>query len=287
MKRFNKVAIIGVGLIGGSIGLALKDRRFAKEIAGVFRRRSTLNKARARGAVDSATMDLAKGVKDADLVIVATPVWSIPVVINAIAPHVTKKMIVTDVGSTKKWIIDRVERTMKRHPALRFVGSHPMAGSEQAGVEFARADLLENAPCIVTKTRMTDKGALKSVVDFWKMLGCKVTTMDPARHDRSVSLISHLPHPVAFSLVGAVPVKEMRYAAEGFRDTTRVASSDPRLWTDIFLANQRETIRSYRLFRIYIDKMIKGLSKGDRHRIEAMLRSSKSKRDSLFYGKSS
>jgi prephenate dehydrogenase len=154
-----------------------------------------------------------------------------------------------------------------------------MAGSERAGVEFSRADLLEGSPCIVTKTGRTDKGALLGVVGFWKALGANVSVMSPASHDRSVALISHLPHIVAFGLAGAVPVKELKYAAEGFKDTTRVAMSDPELWADIFLSNRREVVKSAAAFEKYYKKIVRAIAKGKYPETVRLLKRAKAVRD--------
>lgn len=281
MKQFNKVTIIGVGLIGGSIGLAIRKRKLAKQVIGVFRRSSTLRKALRHKAVDKAVMDIAEGVKDADLIIIGSPVHSIPALSWQAARFARPGAIITDVGSTKAWIVTRMEKMLTGFP-VHFVGSHPMAGSEKTGVEFARGDLLEGSPCIVTRTSKTDRRALAKVAGLWKALGAKVDVMDPAEHDRSVSLISHLPHLVAFSLAGAVPKKALRYAAEGFKDTTRVASSDPELWSDIFLTNKVEVVRAARLFRRYYDLLIAAIVKGDRNRTMKALAAARDKRDAFL-----
>ncbi len=160
-----------------------------------------------------------------------------------------------------------------------------MAGSEHAGVEFARQDLLEDAPCIVTKSAKTNSLALKKVINFWSSLGAKVKVMSPAAHDRSVSLISHLPHIVAFSLAGSVPEKELIYAAEGFKDTTRVASSDPKLWADIFLTNRKEILKASRLFEKYYRQILKAVSRGNYSKTVNVLKKAKIKRDKFVYGK--
>lgn len=285
MRRFNKITIIGVGLIGGSIGLAIKKRHVAKEVAGVFRHLATLNKAVKAKAVDKATMSIREGVKGADLIIVASPVYSIPMLVKEAARYAKKGAIITDVGSTKGWIVNNVERVLKNLRSVYFVGSHPMAGSEHAGVEYAGADLLTGAPCIVTKDAGTDSAALKRIVNFWASLGAKVSVMSPAAHDRSVSLISHLPHIVAFGLAGAVPGKELAYAAEGFKDTTRVASSDPKLWADIFLTNSEEIVRAGRLFEKYYKDILNAVAKGDYSRTVSILNKAKAKRDKLVHGK--
>lgn len=275
MKKFGKITIIGVGLIGGSIGLAVKKRRLAKEVVGVFRRPSTLKKALRYGAIDKGTMSIQEGVKDADLVILATPVSFIPRIAREVAKYTRKDAIITDVGSTKKWIVSKIE-TMGL-----FVGTHPMAGSEHAGVEFARKDLFEDSPCIVTKTDRTDKKALVKIVNFWKALGAKVMIMSPAEHDRSVSAISHLPHIVAFSLAGAVRVKDLKYAAEGFKDTTRVALSDPNLWADIFMSNKREILKAGCAFEKYYKKIITAILKGKRPEIVRLLKRARVIRENI------
>ena len=285
MKLFNKVTIIGVGLIGGSIGLGIKKRALAKEVIGVFRRPSTLKKALKSKAVDRGTLYIADGVKDADLIILATPVYSIPKLANEVIKYAKRGAIVTDVGSTKEWIVSEIEKKLGRSPAVSFVGSHPMAGSEHGGVEFAKEYLLDGAPCIVTKTKRTNKKAFDKVVKFWKALGAKVELTDPKSHDRSVSLVSHLPHVVAFGLAGAVPKDFYKYAAEGFRDTTRVASSDPRLWADIFMTNKKEVLRSVSAFEKYFKKIVAALSKNDYRRVVGLLEKAKAKRDKLIYEK--
>lgn len=287
MKKFNKITIIGVGLIGGSIGLAIRKRRIAREVVGVFRHGSTMKRALKARAVSRGSMSVSEGVKGADLIIISPLVHFIPGLIREAARHAKKGAIITDVGSTKGWIVHEVEKGLKGNNKVFFVGSHPMAGSEHTGVEFARADLLEDAPCIVTKTAKTNKKALKKVMDFWVSLGAKVKVMSPAAHDRSVSLISHLPHIVAFGLAGAVPEKEYAYAAEGFKDTTRVASSDAYLWTDIFLTNKKEIARAGRLFEKYYKKILKAVSEGDYRATVRALAAAKVKRDSFVYEKES
>lgn len=284
MRQFNKITIIGVGLIGGSIGLAIKRRRAAKEVTGVFRRRETLKRALKAKAVDKAAMSVREGVKDADLIIVASPVSSIPVLIKEAARHAKKGAVITDVGSTKKWIVDNVRKVLKSKRAIYFVGSHPMAGSERAGVEYASAGLLAGAPCIVTKDAKTNGPALKRIMNFWGSLGAKVKVMSPLTHDRSVSLISHLPHIVAFGLAGAIPEKEFPYAAEGFKDTTRVASSDPLIWADIFLTNRREILKAGEAFERYYKGILKAVADGNYSRTVSFLKRAKAKRDKLSYG---
>jgi len=285
MHRFNKITIIGVGLIGGSIGLAVKKRRLAKEVVGVFRRASTLRRAIKRGAIDRGAMDVSSGVKGSDLVIIATPVSLIPKIASEAIKNAKKGCIITDAGSTKGWIVNAVEKTASRSRCVYFVGSHPMAGSEKAGVEAAYPELLKSAACIVTRTKRTDSRALKIVSGFWEALGARVSVMSPAAHDRSVSYISHLPHVVAFSLAGSVDTADLKYAAEGFRDTTRVASSDPGLWADIFLTNRKDILASSRAFEKNLKSILAAIKNGDRPRIALLLARAKAKRDKLSYGR--
>ncbi len=279
MKLFNRVTIIGVGLIGGSIGLGIKERKLAGEVTGVFRRESTLKKALKRKAVDRGVMIVKDGVRKADLIILATPVHLIPELASDTIKYAKYGAIITDVGSTKSWIVGRIADMLKRRGDVSFVGSHPMAGSEHAGVEFANGDLLEGSPCIVTKTAGTNRAALKKVAFFWKAMGAKVSLMSPGEHDRSVSFISHLPHIVAFSLAGAVGEKELKYAAEGYKDTTRIASSDPELWADIFLTNRFEIKDACRLFEDYYRRIRTTVDKNDRKGLVALLKQAKAKRD--------
>lgn len=284
MRRFNKITIIGVGLIGGSIGLAIKRKRLAGKVIGVFRHRSTMKKALKVKAVDIGMMDIRDGVRGADLIILATPVFSIPKMACEAAIYAKSGAIITDVGSTKAWVVAETEKRMRSFRPIFFVGSHPMAGSEHAGVEFSRKDLLEGSPCIVTVTKNTNKHALKTVASFWKALGANVEIMNPVAHDRNVALISHLPHVVAFSLAGAIPEKSLRYAAEGFKDTTRVASSDPMLWAEIFLTNTSELAKACRNFENYFKKMRIAVSRKNLQNMIKLLKSAKAKRDKFIYG---
>jgi len=284
MKHFNKITIIGVGLIGGSIGLAVRKRGMAGEVAGVFRHRSTLNKALRCNAIDRGFMSIKEGVSGADLIILATPVFSIPAIAREVIKYAKKGAIITDAGSTKKWIVEEIEKLLKNKKTVSFVGSHPMAGSEHAGVEFARSGLFKGSPCIVTKTPKTDKAGLNKMIGFWKKLGGRVEVISPSAHDRRVSLISHLPHVVAFGLAGAVGEKDLAYAAEGFKDTTRVASSDPHLWSEILLSNRKEVLSAARQFELYYKKITLALSRNKRSELIKLLGKAKAKRDKFHYG---
>jgi len=279
MVRFNKITIIGVGLIGGSIGLAVKKRRLAREVIGVFRHDATRRKALRRGAVDRGVMDLATGVSDADLIIIATPVHSIPKLVRQARAHAKPSAVITDAGSTKDWIVLSVEESRPAGRSAPFVGSHPMAGSEHTSVAYARENLIEDAACIVTGTRRTDPAAMRRVSSFWRALGGRVSVMTPEGHDAAVAMISHLPHMVAFALAGCVDRRDLRYAAEGFKDTTRVASSDAELWADIFLTNTKGLARSVRVFQKDLTALARAVKRLDRRKLVTIMKAAKAKRD--------
>ena len=281
--KFNRITIIGVGLIGGSIGLAVKKRRLAKEVVGVFRRNSTMRKALSKRAIDRATMNIEEGVRGADIIIIASPVYSIPDLVYEAMKYAKSGAIITDVGSTKTWVTKEVAKLKKMRVSISFVGSHPMAGSEHAGVEYARPDLLEGSPCIVTRSIDTDGKALSKISGFWKSLGARVSVMTPGEHDKAIALVSHLPHVVAFSLAASVPLDMLKYAAEGFKDTTRVASSDPRLWADIFLSNREEVLRSARAFEASYRNLVKALSAGSYSQVTKLLGKAKIRRDKITH----
>lgn len=285
MNKFRKITIIGVGLIGGSVGLAIKKKGLAREVIGVFRRPSTLSKAKKCNAVDRGTISIKEGVSDADLIILATPVHKIVTIAREVIKYAKSGAIITDVGSTKAWIVNKIENMLPKNRSISFVGSHPMAGSEKNSVEYARRDLLRGTPCIVTRTAGTDGRSLKRIADFWKTLGSKVKIMSPLEHDKSVSLVSHLPHVVAFSLAGAVSSKSLDLAAEGYKDTTRIASSDPELWADIFLTNRREIAKACKAFEKYYGDIKKAVARGDHKNTVKLLRLAKSKRDRFIYAK--
>lgn len=281
MKLFNKVAIVGVGLIGGSIGLAIKKKKVADTVIGVFRRRSTLQKALKSHAVDFGTLNLKEGVKDADLIIIATPVSLITKMASEIIKYAKSGALITDVGSTKKEIVDRIEKITAGSKGMHFIGSHPMAGAEHTGVLHAKEDLLKNAVCIITRSTHTDKISLGIIGCFWKMLGAEVSILTPAEHDRIVSIISHLPHAAAFALAGVVSQDETYYAAEGFKDTTRIASSDPELWADIFFSNKKEILRAGKLFIDHYQKIHAAIANGRRKELVKLLAAAKEKRDTV------
>lgn len=262
--RWNKITLVGVGLLGGSLGLAIKRRRLAREVAGYVRRDTSVRECADAGAVDFATTDLLAAVWNADLVILCTPIAQMPPLVKRLLPALKRGAIVTDVGSAKSSVVKKLESRIARAGAC-FVGSHPMAGTERTGVSAAQEDLFESAICVVTPTRRTDPAALKKIERFWKSVGSQVMKLSPEDHDLLVSRSSHLPHIVAAALVNLVlspslPEEQQALCANGFRDTTRVASGSPEMWRDIALANRTH-------LRVILDDFVRQLQ-----RVQALLR---------------
>ena len=239
--RLDQLTIVGVGLIGGSIGLAVKSRGIARRVVGVGRDEPTLARAAASGVIDSSTTDLAAGVRAADLVVVCTPVDRVADDVLAAAAAAPPRAVLTDVGSTKGNI---VRALAGRLPAgcAPFVGSHPLAGSEKKGAAHARADLFEDRLVVVTPHLPADLEAASVVDLFWQALGARVVRMSPDEHDEALATTSHLPHAIASGLAGITPGIWLGLTAGGFRDVTRIASADPDLWAAIFLANRDATL---------------------------------------------
>jgi len=240
--HFKRVTIIGVGLIGGSLAMALREKGIADRIVGVGRGEANLKAAKELGVIDESTHDLIDGVKGADLVLVATPVASVPGIVKKIASHLKKNTIVTDVGSVKRAIIDGLEDVTNK--GVLFVPGHPIAGTENSGVKAAFPTLFEDKVCILTPTKRTDMKALGIIETLWETVGSEVVIMDPVCHDKVLAAVSHLPHVIAYSLVNTVAGMKgfqedfRKYTAGGFKDITRTASSPPEMWRDICVMNK-------------------------------------------------
>jgi prephenate dehydrogenase len=278
-----RLAIVGVGLLGGSVARAARARGLAGHIVGIGRDRERLAPALKDGTLDSATTDLAEGVRDADVVVLAATVLANASLLAQVWQAAPPGAVVTDVGSTKRGIVAAAER-LGGQPRVRFVGSHPMAGSERSGYAIARHDLFDGATVIVTPTERTDPGAVKTVVGFWEATGARVTTMDADTHDRAVAAISHLPHVVAWALVDGVARFEpaaLDVAARGFKDTTRIAASDPLVWKEILLANRDAVQASLRAFRSALDDLERQIASGDGAAVEATLARIKTAREAI------
>lgn len=239
---FARLAVVGIGLLGGSVALAARKRGVAAKVVGVTRGREAAERARARGIVDEAGVDLARGVAGADLVVLATPVNAMAGVLAAAAPHLAEGALVTDVGSVKGCLAETLPGLLPARAC--YVGAHPMAGSHERGLEHARADLFEGAACVVTPVPTTPPEALDRVKRFWAALGARVLLRDPGVHDLEVAWVSHVPHALAFAFARALsgaPAGAREVRGSGFRDFTRIALSDAELWADILTANRKPT----------------------------------------------
>lgn len=276
-RELRDVTIVGVGLLGGSAGLALKAHDPAIRIAGVGRRRSSLDDALKAGAIDTAHLDAADAVTRAQLIILATPVGAFESHLRAIAPAMRRGAIVTDVGSTKLRVVRMGERVLGKGGP--FVGSHPMAGSETKGVAFSRADLFTGATCIMTPTRHTPAGVVKRIERLWAMLGMRTVRMTPSAHDRAMARVSHLPH-VLSSLLMMLPGRsDLDVSASGFRDVTRLAGGDPEMWRDILMTNRRAVLAAMDALDEDICHLRDLLYVGDAPGIEKFLAAAKRRRD--------
>lgn len=240
---FRKIALVGVGLLGGSLALAIRERRLADQVQGFVRRESSLSECDAAGLPGFATRDLSAVVRDADLVILCTPLAQMKDLARKMAPALKPGAIVSDVGSVKASVIADLEG-MVADTGAHFVGAHPMAGSEKTGVRAARADLFHNAVCVITPTTSSPAPAVQALEEFWRDAGTRTVRMTAALHDEFVARCSHLPHVLAAALVNLVldpahPREQALLCANGFRDTTRIASGSPEMWRDIVLANSK------------------------------------------------
>lgn len=241
-RRLGKLVIFGVGLIGGSLALALRKRKAVAHVVGVGRSRANLLAARRLGIIDEIATDPALAVKDADLVLLAVPLGQTAAVLAQIAPHLAPRTVVTDAGSTKRDVIANARKYLGAAFA-RFVPAHPIAGTENSGARAAFAELFDGHKLIVTPEPETDARAVRMVSAVWKLAGMRVITMHAADHDRVFALVSHLPHVVSFALIDqlagyADAATLFRHTGGGFRDLTRIAGSSPEMWRDVCLANR-------------------------------------------------
>lgn len=236
MPSYQRIAIVGVGLLGGSIGKAVRQRKLAETVVGVGRRQESLDKALEVGAINEASLDLESGVSGADLVIVATPVEQIAELAIA-AGKAAPEALLTDAGSTKSSICQAIAAEVPEI-SQRFVGSHPIAGGHRSGPEHADGDLLVDRKVIVTPTAEAPEETTDTVSQFWQSLGAETMQLSPEDHDQALAATSHLPHLVAYALAGTTPEEYLPFAAGGWGDTTRIAASDPGLWRQIFATNR-------------------------------------------------
>lgn len=278
------ISILGLGLMGGSLGLAARKAGLASRIKGYARRPESLRKALEIGAIDEATECPADAVRDAQIVVICVPILSIPSLLDSCKPGLATGCVVTDVGSTKAELVSLAESILEDSPA-EFVGSHPMAGSEQAGLDAARHDLYTNAAVIVTDTERTDRESAQAVMQFWQSLGASVTVMKPFEHDKVVAKTSHLPHVVASALVKVVLESdgENRRAlcASGFRDTTRVAAGSENMWHDIVRTNHGAISDEVRAMIRVLEQFLSWMKNSDYDRVREFLANARTLRETV------
>jgi prephenate dehydrogenase len=271
-----QITILGVGLLGGSIGLAVRKTAPNCKIIGCGHRAATIDLAKKMGAIDEGTADPAKSVAGSDLAILCTPVGLFADLLGQIAPALSRGAIITDVGSTKRSVVAQAEKILPK--TVTFVGSHPMAGSEKRGVEFARADLFRGSLCILTPTPQTSPQALQSVEDFWKLLEMRTTRLSPEDHDRLLADASHLPHLIAAALVAVQPDQAIDLCGRGFLDSTRIAAGDAVLWRDILHDNGDNLRQSIMRLQAELNKVLATLTPGGEENLRAWLAAAAEKR---------
>jgi cyclohexadieny/prephenate dehydrogenase len=267
-----RLAILGLGLLGGSVGLAARARGVARSVVGSSRGRETLARARARGIVDHAIADPREAVEDADLVILATPPFAMPGLLREIAPRLRPGALVSDVGSVKGLLAETLPGCLP--PGVAFVGAHPMAGGHARGLEHARADLFAGTVCVVAPGAGAGRGSVARLRAFWEALGARVVLRDPATHDAEVAWVSHLPHALAFAFARALagaPPDAAELIGPGFRDFTRIAQGDPELWSEILAANRKALAGPLQAAASRLAELARELEAGDAESLERLL----------------
>lgn len=266
---FENVSIIGVGLIGASFALAIRQRGLCRTIYGYGRKEENLKKAKERGIIDECSTELKMVCENSDLIFLSTPIGVFNEIIQGIKGVVKKGALITDAGSVKGRLVYELEKMMP--DGVDYVGSHPIAGSDKSGIDEARHDLFVNARCIVTPTENSRSDAVQRVLSIWNALGAKAELMDPYIHDEIYALVSHLPHVIAYVLVntvGDIDSKYIEYAGRGFKDTTRIGLSSPELWRDISLFNKDNILKLLNVFRMNLDKIERLLMENNASGIE-------------------
>lgn len=272
---FDKLAVVGLGLLGGSVAAAAKQRGLVRTVVGAARRQAPLRHALEAGIVDAVASPI-EAVEGADLVVLGTPVGSMARLVAELAPRLARGCLVTDVGSVKSGVVDRLPGLLP--VGVEFVGSHPMAGSHLRGPEHARADLFEGATCVVTPRAGQDPRAVERIEAFWRALGARVKRRSASEHDDEVAWVSHLPHLVAYAYANALqhaPTRVGELAGGGFRDFTRIAQSDAELWGEILTLNRKALAGPLNHFSASLAEIARVLEEGDAESLERLLQSAR------------
>ncbi len=281
----NKLCIIGVGLIGGSLARALRAAKAARTIVGYSRNPAHLQRALQLGAIDRAETVLADAVQDADMVVLAVPVGAMAEALREIAPRLGARAVVTDVGSVKGAVVAEARNALGARFSV-FVPGHPLAGTEKSGVEASLARLFDGKRVVLTPEPDTDPGAVQRVTDMWRATGAEVLTMTAAHHDEVLAATSHLPHMLAYTLVDTVLKLNdhdtmFALTASSFRDVTRVAASDPEMWHDICLTNRAALAKMLKHYRGQLDELLAAIESGDGQYLRELFQRAKQQRDTL------
>ncbi len=272
---FEQLGLIGCGLMGGSFALALKRAGLVKRVVGYSKSPSTTERARQMGVIDIEAPSALLAVSGADIVLIAVPVAATEATFKAIKHLVTPDMLIMDVGSTKRDVIDAGRRALREHVGS-FVPAHPIAGKEVSGVEHADPDLYAGRQVILTPIERTLTTQLQKAVDLWTGLGCRVLKMSPEQHDAAFASVSHLPHLIAFALMNAISGQPqgkdyLSLAGPGFRDFTRIAASDPKVWRDIMVSNREELLAQSKIFQRNLQALELMISSGNGEALEGLI----------------
>jgi prephenate dehydrogenase len=277
----DKICIIGVGLIGGSFAAGLKHANQVQTIVGFGRHEDSLIKAKSLGVIDEYSLDIATALQNVDMVLIATPVDSFGAILGLIKPHITDEVIISDVGSTKGSVIDIAKEVFGKVPT-RFIPAHPIAGKEKSGVEASDGALFDNKRVILTPEDNADVQAIEAVSELWQTLGARVETMTHQKHDDLLAMTSHLPHMLAFGLMNYLVTNNpdaCDYAAGGFKDFSRIASSDAVMWRDICLNNSTDIVKHIKGYQQALDKLSNLIENNQSEALEKLFVEAKSARD--------
>jgi len=280
--HFNKLTILGVGLIGASFALAMKKNSLCNRITGYGRNSDNLQIARGQGIIDDFELDPVKACLDADMILFATPVGCFTDIAQKIRSSLKKDTIVTDVGSVKGKLVRDMEALMPE--GIFFVGGHPIAGSNRSGIDTASDSIFKGTKCIITPTEKTDKRALENIISIWKIFGSTIKLIDPEEHDRIYAAVSHLPHLIAYEIVNTVAdinSSYLQFSGQGFMDTTRIASSSPELWRDICILNKENLLECIKILKNNLDRVSQYLREYNSESLEKDFQRARSLREGI------
>jgi prephenate dehydrogenase len=282
---FHQITICGVGLIGGSLALIAREQNLIERAVGLGRTLTNLEVARKRGMIDLATQDPIEAARDADLVMLAVPIRTMPALLRTMIPHLPPHAVITDVGSVKGWVVRELEPMLK--PGMSLVAVHPVAGKETTGADAADRELFVNRRVIITPSKTSTPEAIDKIEQLWRATGANVEQMDPDAHDRILARSSHLPQIVASALAASLKDERIAgklaadYGAGGLRDTTRLAASSAEMWRDILLTNRDAIVEALKTFDATFAEFLKMIEAGDEEKITALFERGRAMRERL------